>query len=195
MYQRYIGSTRSHQDTHFCFSSSQVDLISIERGLSRCWIPSLNCTIWDCYENWLQEHGYTLHPKLPGQTSRAPTVLSPPNCTLPYAIYLRKERESLLVSRGMVLQIYHLYTVFSASYQSLIAYAQDSLHREVVIKVAPSNSEELKIYKALLNCKELYDPKLFPSVLPPLDVLSMDHDVHFIILPRCEIFEPFLNLT
>ena len=65
-----------------------------------------------------------------------------------------------------------------------MTFARDELGREVVIKIASNNGQELLIYQLLMTFPELYNPEAFPNILPPLRILPSPHDFSFIITLR-----------
>jgi len=142
--------------------------------------------MWEAYADWFHERGYTLHLSRVNQDLRKPEALAPRDAPHPYAVYYYDKREPVYHLENPVTKSTHMCSRLDITYlfKYLVAYAQDKLHREVVIKATYSDSEEYKIYKLLMGCCELYDPTLFPSVLPPIDIISPGPNMQFIVLPR-----------
>ncbi|KAF8589797.1 hypothetical protein K439DRAFT_1628319 [Ramaria rubella] len=125
---------------------------------------------WMAYRPYLESCGYTLYDMLlvHGNYVDQPWSTEPSNHSHPYAVVCYDPNKPTY-EREPALQI---------------AYAQDRLKRDVVIKLVQNNTEEYKIHRTLLRCKELCDADSFPSVIPTLDILPSPHDFSFVVTPR-----------
>jgi hypothetical protein len=65
-------------------------------------------------------------------------------------------------------------------FQEHVIYAQDTLKRDVVIKITRTNSDEARIHDLIL-CQ----PQLFKGVLPTIEIIRSPHAFSFVVTPRC----------
>ncbi|KAI0363261.1 hypothetical protein BV20DRAFT_958641 [Pilatotrama ljubarskyi] len=71
--------------------------------------------------------------------------------------------------------------------QIRLAWAQDSNHRDVVIKLTNRDFDEYRIYSALLQCEELQMPGKCLGVLAPVAILDTPHNYSFIVMPMFNV--------
>ena len=61
--------------------------------------------------------------------------------------------------------------------------ARDTSDHDLFVKLICKDSLEYRINQYLRGVRELYDPHLFPYILPPLAVLDSPHEFAFLLTP------------
>ncbi|KAI0363331.1 hypothetical protein BV20DRAFT_975793 [Pilatotrama ljubarskyi] len=132
---------------------------------------------WDACQPWLAKRGIRLYEqrlKEPERHSEPRFWASPPSsnaASLPYG--------ALLDEKG---QQGHRSRFFSSG--SRLAYAQDTMHRDVVLKLVDNGSEEHEIYELILQDASMFASNVtFPCVLPALAILSTPYQYSFVVMP------------
>ncbi|KAI0645513.1 hypothetical protein C8Q79DRAFT_1119239 [Trametes meyenii] len=142
---------------------------------------------WQKCRPWLAARGYTLYPErrlVPPSDPRecagwfAPLFSTP--APFPYATCVRKSDPH----RGR-----------PRMPPSKVAWAQDVLHRDIVLKLIDIDSPEYGIYQTLLRCKELWNPERSPGVLPPLAVLDTPFRYSIVAMPMWGDHPPLRDLN
>ncbi|KAI0645512.1 hypothetical protein C8Q79DRAFT_697473 [Trametes meyenii] len=127
---------------------------------------------WQRCRPWLTARGYTLYPErrpLAHSESGHPGWYAPLSSTsgsFPYATCIRQNIQG--VPRWP---------------PSRVAWAQDTLSRDIVLKLVDTDSDEYSIYQTLLRCKELSTPERNPGVLPPLAILDTPFRYSIVAMP------------
>ncbi|KAI0363257.1 hypothetical protein BV20DRAFT_975879 [Pilatotrama ljubarskyi] len=128
---------------------------------------------WLRCQDWLAARGITLYGRRPrGPKSLVPRGLWYPPAytapaTLPYATRVHAENPAP----------YPLVPPIR------LAWAQDSVRRDVVIKLTNRDIGEYQIYSALLHCEELRVPGKCMGVLAPVAILDTPHNYSFNVMP------------
>ncbi|CDO74564.1 hypothetical protein BN946_scf184931.g3 [Trametes cinnabarina] len=60
---------------------------------------------------------------------------------------------------------------------------RDAQQQDVVIKMVDHGTMEDNIYRTLAACRELYDPRTFPYVLPPTAIIEAPYNFNFVAMP------------
>ncbi|KAI0645511.1 hypothetical protein C8Q79DRAFT_1010463 [Trametes meyenii] len=76
---------------------------------------------------------------------------------------------------------------------SKVAWAQDVLHRDIVLKLIDTDFPEYDIYQTLIRCKELWSPERSPGVLPPLAILDTPFRYSIVAMPMQVPRIPYLR--
>ncbi|KAI0645524.1 hypothetical protein C8Q79DRAFT_911014 [Trametes meyenii] len=132
---------------------------------------------WEKCAPWLTARGYSLYPRwrpdphADPRLSRWRAPASSMSASFPYATCIRNQ---LNPDRMRIPP-------------SKIAWAQDILHRDIVLKLIDTDSVEYGIYQTLLRCKKLSNSKpesTGPGVLPPLAILETPFRYSIVAMPR-----------
>ncbi|ETW77191.1 hypothetical protein HETIRDRAFT_326766 [Heterobasidion irregulare TC 32-1] len=154
---------------------NQVDVISMSKELGKQpWeidderLPDL----WGLSAQWLLDRGYRLYNPCP-ENRYDSAICEPPQATQwdfqhPYAFH------AYIPSQPFD----------EISFQRHLYPAQDEKGRDVVIKAVVKGSQELTIFRILLEVPEIFDPRTFPSIIPILNILDTPHDYMFVVMPR-----------
>ncbi|KAI0675111.1 kinase-like domain-containing protein [Trametes maxima] len=142
---------------------------------------------WQKCRPWLAARGYALYPERrlvppsdPRESAGWFTPISSTSAPFPYATCVRKNDPH----RGR-----------PRMPPSKVAWAQDVLHRDVVLKLIDIDSPEYGIYYTLLRCEELSNPERSPGVLPPLAILDTPFRYSIVVMPMWGGNPPLEDLT
>lgn len=141
---------------------------------------------WSCCERWLIARGYKLYSQLPRKLWFPPPFTAP--ASPPYATCVRADHspEHLTppwVNAGGVYAI-ALPLCANLMCQYKIAWAQDSLNRDVALKIINRQMEEYPIYQTLLRHAERVGDGRCVGVSPPLAILDTPFGYSFVVMPR-----------
>ncbi|TBU59667.1 hypothetical protein BD310DRAFT_976387 [Dichomitus squalens] len=130
-------------------------------------------SFWEAARPWLSRRGIELYEKPPQEnpakfrrTWWTPSVSTP--ASLPFA--------------RCVIDAPNTQKVFD--YMIKLACGQDSVGRDVMLKLVDKNSPEYSIFQCLMQQQDLCtDPSTFPCVLPPLAILDTPHQYSIVTMP------------
>ncbi|KAF8890496.1 kinase-like domain-containing protein [Infundibulicybe gibba] len=121
------------------------------------------------YKDYLASRGYTLYETVPRRAQHfRPLSLHPPPPAHPYAVACYDPSKPLN----------------TLHFSGLRFYAQDSLHRDVVIRLIGNDTEEYRIHTLLSACREIYTAESFPSIIPTIEIIPSPYNFSFIVTPR-----------
>ncbi|CAL1698426.1 unnamed protein product [Somion occarium] len=144
------------------------DVLAID--FARFWhIRTERNQVWDALEPWFQTHGYILYPRTPAGFLIPPASVLYDLCTdavqFPHAYAPEKTSLGRMMCPAPA--------VFPAVNRD---------RRDVVIKILPSNSPELAIFKHLVTEPQRSNP--MNLTVPVLDLLYYDDNYSFVVMPR-----------
>ncbi|KAM5531272.1 hypothetical protein V8D89_015073 [Ganoderma adspersum] len=135
--------------------------------------PSNLAAYWEASRMWLSKRGVELYellpqrPDYPWRDWRTPSS-GTTGCLLPYA---RCIWDSSNPSRSL-------------DVIKTVACAQDSLGRDLMLKLVNKGSPQYDIFQLLSQRGELFiDPQMFPCVIPPLAILDTPHAYSIVTMP------------
>ncbi|KAI0743609.1 hypothetical protein C8Q80DRAFT_1220561 [Daedaleopsis nitida] len=77
-----------------------------------------------------------------------------------------------------------------------LACAQDDVGRDLMLKLVDKDSDQYRIYKRLLQNWDLFcDPRTFPCVLPPVDILDTPHNYSIVTMPMWGDYIEFKDMS
>ncbi|KAF8890484.1 hypothetical protein BD779DRAFT_274719 [Infundibulicybe gibba] len=122
------------------------------------------------YKDYLASRGYTFYETIPWRTHLdfRPLSLYPPPPAHPYAVACYDPSKTLNTTH----------------FSGLRFYAQDSSHRDVVIRLVGNDTEEYRIHTLLSGCPEMYTAESFPSIIPTIEIIPSPYNFSFIVTPR-----------
>jgi hypothetical protein len=153
---------------------------------------------WDSSRSWLAERGYTLYEygchwgdEYRGYvTFSTPKLSTPDKVDHPFA-FSGGDSPSIPVPPLSACPIVRFVTFpISSTLTQLkgrVAYAQDALHRHVVLKLVKENSPEYQIARLLSSEPRLVSLDNFCGIIPAIGFLRLDHH-SFIVMPRQDVF-------
>ncbi|KAI0355668.1 hypothetical protein OH77DRAFT_1424614 [Trametes cingulata] len=135
---------------------------------------------WDAYQPWLAERGillYERHREDPHQLYMPREWVSPTfssTSSLPYGALVYNQAQEEHRARFL----YHA--------GSRLAFAQDALHRDLMLKLVDNGSAEHEIYQLILQDAPAFAKSTdFPCVLPAraLSILNTPYAYSFVVMP------------
>ncbi|KAF8890482.1 kinase-like domain-containing protein [Infundibulicybe gibba] len=125
---------------------------------------------WMSYKDYLAFRGYTFYETIPWRTHESfrPLSLYPPPPAHPYAVACYDPSKTLNTTHPSGLRFC----------------AQDSSHRDVVIRLVGNDTEEYRIHTLLSTCQEIYTMESFPSIIPTIEIIPSPYNFSFIVTPR-----------